>query len=193
MPSIFTYLSNRLCDHFFTLSNFIISRKEESVTFSKVSSALGHRCRRHDTLIGVQLAAKMTAFLAFGKAFSNLINNLTALIATVSSSLLDHFIAHFVLQLLLLVKFGSVRKGVHVTLCLLAQLVDRVSQELIRWANGQVRLIGVILPGKLTAIVSLFLHHLAFWDHLTRQHCSVRELVDGEHLLTLGLLGNRHS
>ena len=98
MPSIFTYLSNRLCDHFFTLSNFIISRKEESVTFSKVSSALGHRCRRHDTLIGVQLAAKMTAFLAFGKAFSNLINNLTALIATVSSSLLDHFIAHFVRQ-----------------------------------------------------------------------------------------------
>ena len=104
-----------------------------------MSSALSHRCRRHNALVGVELAAQMTAFLALGEALvsddtTSLMINMTALVCCTtvgSGGLFDHLVAHLVLHLLLLVEFGRVGKSVHVTLRLLAQLVDRVGQELV--------------------------------------------------------------
>ena len=161
---------------------------------SEASSALGGRSRRHDALISVELAAQVAALLALSEAHATKLIDLVA--ATLGSgSLVDHSVAKLLLQLVLL-ELG-VRKGVHVALRLLAQVVHVgvvvARQEIIGGAHGLIRIATALLPG---AIVGLLLHiQLAFGDHLAGAGVVMMmssELVGGEHLLRLGLLGDGH-
>ena len=135
----------------------------------------------------------MTTLLTLSEAHAAKLVNL---VAATFSSLVDHLIAELLLQLVLLKL--SVRKGIHVALGLLAQVVHVgvlvARQELIRGAHGLIRIAAVLLPTS--AIISLLLHIelLTFSDHLAGVGIVmvVWQLVGGEHLLRLGLLGDGH-